>query len=56
MVLGFLIAIRVIRRRGLPLLGGVYAARWRIMPIYGFAIGITLLHVWLLAQPMVMRM
>ncbi len=57
MLLGFWIAVQVIRYRGGALLEpGSRWSRLRLLPLLGFAIGITGFHLWLLMQPMIMRM
>lgn len=57
MVLGFLLAVQIIRYRGKILLKqqGKPAA-WRLSPMLAFAAGITGFHLWMLMQPMIMRM
>jgi polyferredoxin len=57
MIFGFVIAIQVVRHRGLGLLAGRSGrSEWRLAPMLLFAAGITMFHLWLLMQPMVMRM
>jgi polyferredoxin len=53
MIFGFWIAVKVIRHRGAEY---VAAGKWSLAPLLFFAIGITSYHVWMLMQPMVMRM
>ena len=58
LVLGFLIAVLVIRARGKQLFiyrSNAFKARLPLLPILSFALLITLWHLWLLMQPMVMR-
>jgi len=61
LVAGFIVSVRVIRLRGIVILATAgksterYAI-WRLSPILLFAIGMTLFHLWLLMQPMMMRM
>ncbi len=57
MVFGFWIAMQVVRHRGRSLLP-VNAGRTgrRLFPMVLFAMGVTGFHLWLLMQPMVMRM
>ena len=53
MVFGFWVAMRVIRHRRNGVLPG---ATWSLLPMVLFAVLINLFHVWMLMQPMVMRM
>lgn len=53
MVFGFWIGLLIIRQRGHGL---APRAGWRLWPMVVFAIGMTGFHVWLLMQPMVMRL
>jgi hypothetical protein len=53
MLFGFWIAVKVLRYRGNSLLPN---ATWRLFPMYFFIIGINSFHLWLMMQPMVMRM
>jgi polyferredoxin len=53
MTFGFWISLKVIQHRGnnlMPLAG------WRLSPMIAFAALVTCFHLWLLSQPMVMRM
>lgn len=52
-VFGFWISLRVIQHRGGQLTS---TAGWRLFPIILFVIGVSIFHLWLLMQPMVMRM
>ena len=57
MIFGFLVAVQIVRHRGRKVLattGG--QPGWRLAPMLLFAAGITVFHLWLLMQPMVMRM
>jgi polyferredoxin len=57
LVFGFWIALMVLRHRGRDLLPKARAlAGWRLAPMLVFVVGITGFHLWLLMQPMVMRM
>lgn len=57
MMFGFWIALQVIRHRGLGILTtGERLAGFKLLPMLAFAIGITGFHLWLLMQPMTMRM
>jgi polyferredoxin len=62
LALGFLVAVLVIRRRGAALLEkgstsmGQAKATLLLAPVIIFAAAMTALHLWLLMQPMVMRM
>jgi hypothetical protein len=57
MIFGFWIAIQVIRHRGMNILTtGKYLEGFKLLPMIVFAIGITGFHLWLLMQPMMMRM
>ncbi|MFQ5660911.1 MAG: 4Fe-4S binding protein [Gammaproteobacteria bacterium] len=53
MMFGFWISLKVIQQRGNSL---VIDAGWRLFPMVLFVMGVTLYHLWLLMQPMVMRM
>ncbi|VAX12017.1 Nitrogen assimilation regulatory protein [hydrothermal vent metagenome] len=53
MMFGFWIAIKVLRHRGQRLLP---SAGWRLLPVLIFIIVINGFHLWLLMQPMIMRM
>ena len=56
-IAGFLIAVQVIRQRGRYLLNSEnHHHAWRLFPLFLFTIGITAYHLWLLMEPMVMRM
>ena len=57
MVFGFWLALRVIRHRGYALLATSQGfIRWPLLPILLFALVMTGLHLYLLMQPMLMRM
>ena len=53
MVFGFWISVKVIQHRGHALIPN---AGWRLSPMILFAILVTGFHLWLLMQPMVMRL
>ncbi len=53
MTFGFWISLKVIQYRGNDLLPG---AAWRLVPMVLFAALVTAFHLWLLSQPMIMRM
>jgi hypothetical protein len=53
MVFGFWISLKVIQHRGQAL---IPKAGWRLMPIVVFSLIVTGFHLWLLSQPMMMRM
>lgn len=55
MTLGFLLAVQIVRYRGRPLIGSA-GGGWRLAPMLLFAVGVTAFHLWLLMQPMIMRM
>jgi ferredoxin len=55
MILGFIIALQTIRHRGVSLLT-TESAIWQLSPMLLFAISITCFHLWMLMQPMIMRM
>lgn len=57
MIFGFVIAVRTIRYRGMLLMSGD-TRFWglRLSPLLGFAVVITGFQIWMLMQPMVMRM
>ncbi len=57
MIFGFWIALQVIRHRGLSVIAiNNKLAGVKLLPMLTFAIGITSFHLWLLMQPMIMRM
>lgn len=57
MILGFVIAVQIIRQRGQAMLATAESQSiWRVAPILLFAVVITAVHLWLLMQPMTMRM
>ncbi len=57
MIFGFWIAKQVVRYRGRSLFpNGQQLKGWRLLPMLLFVTGITGFHLWLLMQPMVMRM
>lgn len=57
MVFGFVVAVQIVRHRGRKVLASAPDnAGWRLAPMLLFAAGITVFHLWLLMQPMVMRM
>lgn len=57
MVFGFWIAVQIIRYRGRTLLAGSdHTATWRLLPMLIFVVTISGFHLWLLMQPMLMRM
>lgn len=53
MVFGFWISLKVIQHRGNSL---IKSNGWRLSPMIGFAVLVTGFHLWLLMQPMTMRM
>ncbi len=53
MVFGFWISLKVIKHRSNSL---IKSSGWRLSPMIGFAVLVTGFHLWLLMQPMVMRM
>ncbi len=53
MVFGFWISLKVIQHRGQAL---IPKAGWRLIPIVIFSLIVTGYHLWLLSQPMIMRM
>lgn len=53
LLFGFWISLRVIQHRGGDLANTV---GWRLAPMILFVTGITVYHLWLLMQPMIMRM
>ncbi|MCP4408702.1 MAG: hypothetical protein GY807_13235, partial [Gammaproteobacteria bacterium] len=56
-VFGFWIALKVLRHRGAGLFAtDVGKTRWHMLPMLLFIIGVTVFNLWLLMQPMVMRM
>ena len=58
MVFGFWIAVQILRHRGRALLTaeGHRGGSWRLAPMLGFVVLMTCFHLWLLSQPMMMRM
>jgi heme/copper-type cytochrome/quinol oxidase subunit 2 len=55
-IFGFWIAIQVIRARGNKITQIKTKSTYPLIPILLFTIGLTLFHLWLLMQPMTMRM
>jgi len=53
MVFGFWIGLKIIQHRGKKLLK---VSKWHLLPMLGFVVVMTSFHVWLLSQPMIMRM
>jgi len=51
-IFGFWIAMQVLRYRGEALIPG---SGWRLFPMCLFAVMVTISHLWLLTQPMMMR-
>ena len=56
MVFGFWIALKVLHHRGLALLPQGTPAAAGLAPMVLLAAGFTGLHLWLLMQPMIMRL
>lgn len=57
LIAGFLIATQVVRNRGHAIQTHANSlASWRLAPLLVFSGGMTLFHLWLLMQPMLMRM
>ncbi len=57
MLFGFVIAVQILRRRGHRLLQAPrHTGSWRLAPVMLFVGIVTGFHLWLLMQPMVMRM
>jgi polyferredoxin len=57
MILGFWGAVLVIRQRSLVMIETIHwSTGWRLLPIYGFAMMMTGFHLWMMYQPMTMRM
>lgn len=57
LVAGFYIAIRIIRRRAGDLIqSGAGPSGWRLAPMIAFAAAVTSAHLYLLMQPMMMRL
>jgi len=57
MIIGFWIAVQVIRHRGLNIAtSNSNFVAFKLTPMLVFAAGITGFHLWLLMQPMIMRM
>ncbi len=54
--LGFVVAVLVVRRRGAQLLAAGSRSALSLAPVLGFAVLMTAFHLWLLMQPMNMRM
>ena len=52
-VFGFWIGLKIIQQRGRSLL---HVSKRQLSPMVGFLVVMTAFHVWLLSQPMVMRM
>jgi len=56
MVLGFWLAVQIVRHRGRDRLAGGAALRgWRLLPMLAFIAAITAMNLWLMAQGMEMR-
>jgi len=56
-IIGFWIAMKIIRHRGQTLLSAEQSlSAAQLLPMTGFAAGITAIHLWMLMQPMLMRM
>lgn len=56
-VFGFWISLRVIQHRGSRLItNSANHLSWKLLPMIVFAVLMTMFHLWLLMQPMVMRM
>jgi len=55
MLFGLWIAVQVVRHRGRFLFAAV-RFHWRALPVLAFVLGVTGFHLWLLSQPMMMRM
>lgn len=57
LLFGFWMAVRILRHRITRILPeGQAAAGWQILPVLAFIVVITLYNLWLLMQPMTMRM
>jgi len=57
MLAGFIIAIKIIRYRSRSTIyRETSGVGWRMAPMILFATGMTVAHLWLMMQPMVMRM
>ncbi len=58
MITGFVIALQIIRYRGARLIGSNRGLRLRLLlaPVWMFTVLMTGFHLWMLMQPMVMRM
>jgi len=58
MIFGFLITLQIIRSRGQKLMSAETQHQWgfRLSPILSFVIAIMSFHLWMLMQPMIMRM
>jgi hypothetical protein len=56
MVLGFWLALQIVRHRGREWLGnGAVARGWRLLPMLAFIAAVTAMNLWLMAQDMEMR-
>jgi ferredoxin len=56
MVLGFWLAVQIVRHRGRDrLAGGTTLRGWRLLPMLAFIAAITAMNLWLMAQDMEMR-
>ena len=57
MLAGFIIAVKIIRYRSRMIMNKeASTAGWKMLPMIIFAAGMTAAHLWLMMQPMVMRM
>jgi hypothetical protein len=56
MVLGFWLAVQIIRHRGRDrLVSGAGLSGWRLLPMLAFIGAVTAMNLWLMAQGMEMR-
>ncbi len=53
LIIGLFLSIQVIRHRGLQVF---HIGQYQLAPMFLFASGVTILNLWLIMQPMVMRM
>ena len=56
LVFGFWLAIRILRNRMVELMGAPALRKRHLLPMLLFITGVTLFNLWLLMQPMIMRM
>jgi hypothetical protein len=56
MIIGFIMSAQIIKHRSRALFNGETPNTIHLLPIISFAYGMTAFHLWMLVQPMTMRM